>query len=80
MKIDGAFIRDIADNRLDREIVQSIVRVNKAMRVETIAEFVEDKRTMALLGGLGVDYGQGYGIHKPVPIEVEVSSQINFSV
>ncbi len=73
VKIDGAFVRDIMRNPLDREIVESIVRISRALKVQTIAEYVEDEETMSLLASLGVDYGQGYGIHKPAPIEMTVA-------
>jgi EAL domain-containing protein (putative c-di-GMP-specific phosphodiesterase class I) len=39
------------------------------MGIETIAEFVEDSALIEKLAVLGVDYAQGYGIHKPAPME-----------
>lgn len=38
------------------------------MGKKTIAEFVENKEIFDLLNELGVDYAQGYGIAKPVPL------------
>jgi EAL domain-containing protein (putative c-di-GMP-specific phosphodiesterase class I) len=39
------------------------------MGLATIAEFIENDDIKALLRAQGVDYGQGYGIARPVPIE-----------
>jgi len=37
--------------------------------IETVAEFVEDETILAKLREIGVDYAQGYGISRPVPIK-----------
>lgn len=39
------------------------------MGKKTIAEFVENQEILDILKQLGVDYAQGYGIGKPVPLE-----------
>jgi Amt family ammonium transporter len=39
------------------------------MGFETIAEFVEDAPTLALLRDIGVEYGQGFLLGEPAPIE-----------
>jgi len=41
------------------------------MGKKTIAEFVEDGETLAILGEYGVDYAQGYFIGKPLPERLE---------
>jgi len=41
----------------------------KAMGMETVAEFVENESVMTQLGKLGVDYAQGYGVAKPLPLD-----------
>lgn len=69
LKIDGSFVRDIASNAFDRAIVGSMVQVARAIGVRTVAEFVEDDAVLAHIRGLGVDYGQGYGIARPAPLE-----------
>ncbi len=37
------------------------------MGIETIAEFVEDEEILQALKQLGVNYGQGFGLRRPVP-------------
>ena len=69
VKIDGVFVREIADNRIDRAMVRSINDVAHTMGKMTIAEFVENESILAVLNEIGVDYAQGYGIGRPEPIE-----------
>ncbi len=69
LKIDGSFIRNLADNMVDREIVSSINDIGHRLGVRTVAEWVEDKRTLNALRAIGVDYAQGYAIGRPVPLD-----------
>ena len=69
LKIDGLFVKDILDDKIDLAMVKSINEVAHVMGKKTIAEFVENKDIFNLLGDLGVDYAQGYGIAKPVPLD-----------
>jgi len=67
VKIDGSFITDLAHNPDDQLFVKALVDVAKGMGKKTIAEFVENSETLALLHAFGVDYAQGYYIGKPQP-------------
>jgi EAL domain-containing protein (putative c-di-GMP-specific phosphodiesterase class I) len=49
-------------------MVESINHIGHVMGRKTIAEFVENKAIVKILGELGVDYMQGYGIAKPRPL------------
>jgi len=69
LKIDGSFIRDMVEDPIDRAMVRSINEVGHVMGIRTIAEFVEDRRTLDELRAIGVDFAQGYGIDKPSPLE-----------
>ncbi len=69
LKIDGAFVRDIASNAIDRSMVEAIHRIGHQMGLKTVAEYVESDQILALLRQMGVDYAQGSGIHQPEPLE-----------
>jgi diguanylate cyclase (GGDEF)-like protein/PAS domain S-box-containing protein len=69
LKIDGQFVKDILDDEVDLAMVKSINEVGHVMNKKTIAEFVENERIFNLLKILGIDYAQGYGIGKPVPLD-----------
>lgn len=68
LKIDGMFVKDIVDNPIDYAMVNSINEVAQVMGMKTIAEFVENDAIVEKLKLIGVDYVQGYGIGKPVPV------------
>ncbi len=69
LKIDGAFVRDIAVNSIDRSMVEAIHRIGRQMGLKTVAEYVESDDVLAHLRQMGVDYVQGNGIHVPEPLE-----------
>ncbi|MCR4304034.1 MAG: EAL domain-containing protein [Gallionella sp.] len=69
LKIDGGFVKDMVDDPIDRAMVAAIHGVGQAMGIRTIAEFVETPEILAALAKIGVDYAQGYGIARPMPVE-----------
>jgi diguanylate cyclase (GGDEF)-like protein len=69
LKIDGAFVRDIVSNAIDRSMVEAIHRIGHQMGLKTVAEYVESDEILVLLRGIGVDYVQGNGVHCPEPLE-----------
>ncbi|MBI2379318.1 MAG: EAL domain-containing protein [Gammaproteobacteria bacterium] len=68
LKIDGVFVRDLVRDPIDHAMVRSINDIGHVMSMKTIAEFVEDEATIRSLRAMGVDYGQGYGIAKPISL------------
>ncbi len=68
LKIDGVFIRDIANDAIDKAMVEAIHNVGNVLNLKTIAEFVEDDDIIQILEKIGVDYAQGYGIDRPKPL------------
>ena len=69
LKIDGAFVRDIASNPIDRAMVEAVHKIGHQMGLKTVAEYVESDQTLAILRQIGVDYVQGNGVHRPEPLE-----------
>ncbi len=67
LKIDGGFVKDMADDPIDRAMVEAINNVGHVMGKQTIAEFVDSERVIRLLREMGVDFAQGYGVAKPRP-------------
>ncbi|HEX8611522.1 MAG TPA: EAL domain-containing protein [Telluria sp.] len=62
LKVDGLFVRDIAINPVNRAIVQAINQVGHAMNLKTVAEYVEDDETLALVRDMGIDFAQGIAV------------------
>lgn len=68
LKIDGVFVRDLETSEHDRRIVRATCDVARQMGLKTVAEFVDSHSVANLLGELGVDYGQGFGLGRPVAL------------
>ncbi len=68
LKIDGAFVKDIANNTSDYAVVKSINEIGHVMGKQTVAEGVEDEFAFQLLHDIGVDFVQGFGVEKPIPL------------
>ncbi|QKI89624.1 EAL domain-containing protein [Thiomicrorhabdus xiamenensis] len=68
LKIDGMFVKDIANDQIDHAMVKSIHEVGTVMGLKTVAEFVENDSVLEKLKQIGVNYAQGYGIGKPQPL------------
>jgi EAL domain-containing protein (putative c-di-GMP-specific phosphodiesterase class I) len=69
LKIDGEFVRDIKHDPVDKAMIETIRHIGKVLGMATIAEAIEDQETCQLLAEMGVDYGQGYHLARPVPAE-----------
>jgi diguanylate cyclase (GGDEF)-like protein len=74
LKIDGSFVREMTLDPVSLSMVRAIYQIGQTMGLSTIAEFVENQETADLLRDIGVDYLQGYGIGKPVPMQQIVES------
>jgi EAL domain-containing protein (putative c-di-GMP-specific phosphodiesterase class I) len=68
IKIDGEFIRDLAESRVNQLVVRSVVAIARGMGKRTIVESVEAEDSLALLRSYGVDYAQGFYLAKPQPL------------
>lgn len=69
LKIDGSFVKSIVDDEVAKAMVQSINYVGHTMDLKVIAEYVENEEILDLLRVMGVDYGQGYQILRPIPFD-----------
>ena len=69
LKIDGEFVRRCLSNQTDRLIIKAAVDIATGLGKKTIAEYVGDDQTVALLTRLGVDYGQGHHLGSPAPLD-----------
>jgi PAS domain S-box-containing protein len=68
LKIDTSFVRDAATNSDDQAMLRGIVAIARELRMLTVAEGIEDARTLRLVSDIGVDYAQGFHIGRPAPV------------
>ncbi|WP_283745453.1 GGDEF domain-containing phosphodiesterase [Sideroxydans sp. CL21] len=66
LKIDQSFIRDMMHDKGDRAIVQGVIALAKAFDRRIVAEGVESEELFRELVEMGCEYGQGYGIARPM--------------
>ncbi|MDB5894814.1 MAG: hypothetical protein JWQ88_2345, partial [Rhodoferax sp.] len=69
LKIDGQFVRDVIDDPLDHAAVRCFVDVARVVQMKTVAEFVDSQAVLECIRAMGVDYAQGFYLHRPEPLE-----------
>lgn len=67
LKIDQSFVQDLLIDKNDQSIVESVISMAKAFERGVIAEGVETMAHASRLIELGCEFGQGYGIARPMP-------------
>jgi diguanylate cyclase (GGDEF)-like protein/PAS domain S-box-containing protein len=65
LKIDGSFVRTIAEDGVNLAMVDAIRRVGEVMGIRTIAESVESATVLERVRAIGIDFAQGHHIHSP---------------
>ncbi len=65
LKIDGSFMHNLAGSAQNQEMVKSITETAHSMGKTTIAEYVEDASSLAVLWQCGVNYIQGHFLQSP---------------
>jgi diguanylate cyclase (GGDEF)-like protein/PAS domain S-box-containing protein len=68
LKVAGPFVKNMATSTLDEAIVRNFATFARQMGLQTIAEWVENDRTLRMLREMGVDYAQGFLLDQPVPL------------
>ncbi|MFN7783602.1 MAG: EAL domain-containing protein [Lysobacterales bacterium] len=69
LKIDGQFVQSLMDDPLDEAAVRAFVDVARVLKLQTVAEFVDRPALLPRLRELGVDWAQGYLLHRPEPLK-----------
>ena len=59
VKIDGAFVQNIAQSADDRAFVQTLIDLARRLQIKTVAEWVQDEESAVMLREWGCDYIQG---------------------
>jgi len=68
LKIDGVFVKDLQTSPGDYAVVKSINEIGHFMGKLTIAEYVENDEILTILREIGVDYAQGFGVGRKIPL------------
>jgi diguanylate cyclase (GGDEF)-like protein len=68
LKIDGSFVRAIGHDPVDRIMVQSLYNIARASGMTTVAEMVETEVLAQQIRDIGIEFLQGFAIHRPEPL------------
>jgi diguanylate cyclase (GGDEF)-like protein len=69
IKLDGSYVRDVLTNTRSQALVRAIVQLAEAMGITTVAEYVESHEVRNRLAALGIQFGQGYALGRPGPLD-----------
>ena len=69
IKLDGSYVRDVLTNTRSQALVRAIVQLADAMGITTVAEFVETTVIRDRLAALGIQFGQGFALGRPGPLD-----------
>ena len=69
LKIDKAFVLDLAKNEEDQVMVRTLVSLAQNLGLQTVAEGVEDVDALNFLGEIGCTKAQGYYLSRPLPAD-----------
>ena len=68
LKIDGGFVKNLERDPVDRAMTETINRIGHIMGKVTIAEFAENQSIVNILDEMGVNFAQGFGVCRPIPL------------
>jgi diguanylate cyclase (GGDEF)-like protein len=69
LKIDKSFVNQIAEDTDDKILCEAIIIMAHRLGLKVVAEGIETMDQKVLLTSMGCDYGQGYQLSPPVPVD-----------
>lgn len=76
IKLDGSYVRDVLTNTRSQALVRAIVQLADAMGITTVAEYVESNGVRDRLAALGIQFGQGYALGRPGPLDDVIAAVV----
>jgi len=72
LKIDRSFVSSLDGMPENLGLVPAIMKIAETMKMNVVAEGIENSQQLAQLRALGCDFGQGYLFSKPLPGETVI--------
>lgn len=69
IKLDRSFINEAEESLQAKSIIRAVLALGKSLKIPILAEGIETKGQLSLLGDEGCDEAQGYLLGRPIPIE-----------
>jgi diguanylate cyclase (GGDEF)-like protein len=79
LKIDGSYVRSINKSVANHAIVKAITDLTHEMGMKCVAEWIEDVPTIRTLQRLGMDYGQGFALSRPMTMNAITAATTGFT-
>ena len=79
VKIDQELVRGAVDPRNALDLIQHLTRLSHDLGIEVVVEGLESASLIEAAAIMGADYGQGYGIAKPMPEESVIEFFTDFT-
>ena len=67
LKFDNVFVRGIDRRRTKQDLLEALMSFARKMKTKVIAEGIETREELKVLQSLGVPYGQGFLLARPMP-------------
>ena len=80
LKIDGTFVRDVVGDDRSQAMLSAIVRLAQAMGQRTVAECVESDQVRDITRQLGVEFGQGFSLGRPAPLDQVIRAVLGATI
>jgi diguanylate cyclase (GGDEF)-like protein len=80
LKIDGSLVRDVVGDERSQAMLSAIVGLARAMRLSTVAECVESEEIRRITRQLGVEFGQGFAIARPAPMDKVIGALLGATI
>ncbi|KFN44867.1 putative bifunctional diguanylate cyclase/phosphodiesterase [Arenimonas oryziterrae] len=74
LKIDRSFVKDMLVDPRAAQLVRAMIDLAHHLKIDAVAEGVEDKETADRLIGMGCDFGQGWYFGRPQPADTFIAS------
>jgi EAL domain-containing protein (putative c-di-GMP-specific phosphodiesterase class I) len=79
LKFDNVFVRGIDRRRTKQDLLEALMSFARKMKTKVIAEGIETREELKVLQSLGVPYGQGFLLARPMPVaEIEHVQRFRF--
>ena len=69
LKIDKTFVFDMEADSVRSSLIPQMIDIARAVNAQVVAEGIENEQQLQMLRDLGVQFGQGYYLCRPVPLE-----------
>ena len=69
LKIDGSLTSMIGNSSAIQRLFKLVHTLSAGLSMQSVAEFIEDEKTLIFLRETGIQFGQGFFLGKPEPVD-----------